>query len=161
MSYVNAIRPSLNCGLFLNRIQFLRAQCWQRWNNWHFYPKVADFASCQINIRLIRISLVSFQIFENFKIIKKYLELHQSVNAQVKCYLQHKLPQVNFSSKFVWDAYHMRHMYHVDLKKRGDLGNSLVLLGVTLLLHVAHWVSRAPPHNTLPAFLNLNGTSKN
>ena len=23
--------------------------------------------------------------------------------------------------------------------------------------HVAQWVSRAPPHNSLPAFLNLNG----
>ena len=36
---------------------------------------------------------------------------------------------------------------------------SLVLLEVTPLLHVAQWVSRAPPHHTLPAFLNLSGKS--
>ena len=48
-------------------------------------------------------------------------------------------------------------IYHQDLKKQGDLRNSLVLLGVTVLWHVAQWVSRAPPHHTLPAFLNLNG----
>ena len=36
--------------------------------------------------------------------------------------------------------------------------NSLVLLGVALLWHVAQWVSRAPPHHTIAAFLNLNGT---
>ena len=35
----------------------------------------------------------------------------------------------------------------------------MVLLGVTLLWHVAQWVSRAPPHHTLPSLLNLNGTS--
>ena len=35
--------------------------------------------------------------------------------------------------------------------------NSLVLLGVTPLWHVAQWVSRAPPHHTLPAFRNHNG----
>ena len=35
--------------------------------------------------------------------------------------------------------------------------NSLVLLGVTLLWHMAQWVSRAPSHHTLPSFLNLNG----
>ena len=45
-----------------------------------------------------------------------------------------------------------------DLKKQGDLRNSLVLLGVTPSWQVAQWVSRAPPHHTLPAFLNLNGT---
>ena len=50
--------------------------------------------------------------------------------------------------------------YHYDLKKQGDLRNSLVLLGVTLLWHVAQWVSRAPPHHTLSAFLNLNGRCK-
>ena len=33
----------------------------------------------------------------------------------------------------------------------------MVLPGVTALWHVAQWVSRAPPHNALPAFLNLNG----
>ena len=48
-------------------------------------------------------------------------------------------------------------MYQKDLKKQGVLRNSLVLPGVTLLWHVAHWVSRAPPHHALPAFLNLNG----
>ena len=42
-------------------------------------------------------------------------------------------------------------------EKQGDLRNSLVLLGVTLLRHVAQWVSRAPQHHTLPAILNLNG----
>ena len=47
---------------------------------------------------------------------------------------------------------------HLDLKKQGDLRNSLVLLGVTQLWHVAQWVSRAPPHYTLPAFQNLNGS---
>ena len=36
--------------------------------------------------------------------------------------------------------------------------NSFGLLGLTPLWHVAQWVSRAPPHNTLPAFLNLNGS---
>ena len=36
-------------------------------------------------------------------------------------------------------------LYHWDLKKRGDLRN------------MAQWVSRAPPHHTLPAFLNFNG----
>ena len=36
--------------------------------------------------------------------------------------------------------------------------NSLVLLGVTQLWHVAQWFSRAQPHHTLPAFPNLNGT---
>ena len=35
--------------------------------------------------------------------------------------------------------------------------NSLVLLGVTPLWHVAQRVSRALPYHTLPAFLNLNG----
>ena len=38
-----------------------------------------------------------------------------------------------------------------------QLRNSLVLLGVVELWHVAQWVSCAPPHNTLPAFLNLSG----
>ena len=37
--------------------------------------------------------------------------------------------------------------------------NSLVLLGITPLSHVAQRVSLAPPHNTLPAFINLNGSS--
>ena len=31
------------------------------------------------------------------------------------------------------------------------------MLGVTPLWNGAQWVSRAPPHNTFPAFLNLNG----
>ena len=48
-------------------------------------------------------------------------------------------------------------LYHWDLKKQGDSRNSLVLLGVTPSWHVAQWVSRAPTHHTLPAFLNLNG----
>ena len=47
--------------------------------------------------------------------------------------------------------------YHEDLKKRGYLENSFVLVGVTPLWHVAQLVSRAPPHHTLPAFINLNG----
>ena len=34
----------------------------------------------------------------------------------------------------------------------------MVLQGVIQLWHVAQWVSGAPPHHTLPAFLNLNGT---
>ena len=46
----------------------------------------------------------------------------------------------------------------LDLKKQGDLWNSLILQGVTPSWHVAQLVSRAPPHHTLPAFLNLNGT---
>ena len=45
----------------------------------------------------------------------------------------------------------------IEIKKAGRFENSLVLLGVTSLWHFAHWVSRAPPDNTLPAFLNLNG----
>ena len=43
-------------------------------------------------------------------------------------------------------------------KKQGDLRDSLVSLGVTPLWHMAQWVFRAPPHNTLPAFQNLNGS---
>ena len=49
-------------------------------------------------------------------------------------------------------------LYHWDLKKRGDLRKSLVLLGVSQLRYVSQWVSRAPEHYTFPAFLNLNGT---
>ena len=45
-------------------------------------------------------------------------------------------------------------IYHKDLEKQGDLGDCFVT--VTPLLHVAQWVSRAPPHHTLSAFLNLN-----
>ena len=37
--------------------------------------------------------------------------------------------------------------------------HSLFLPGVTPLCHVAQSVSRAPPPNTLPAFLNLYGTT--
>ena len=48
--------------------------------------------------------------------------------------------------------------YHSDLKNRDDLTNSLVLLGVTPLWQVAQWVSRVPPHHTLSASPNLNGT---
>ena len=48
-------------------------------------------------------------------------------------------------------------MYHWDLKKTGRFVNSLVWLGITRLWHVAQRVSLAPPHNTLLAFLNLNG----
>ena len=45
--------------------------------------------------------------------------------------------------------------YNVDLNtQQGDLRNSLVLLGVTLL-HFAQWGSCAPPHLTHSAFLNL------
>ena len=43
-------------------------------------------------------------------------------------------------------------------KKQGDLRNSLVLLGVTPMWFVAQWVSRAPPHHTLPPFLNNNSS---
>ena len=39
-----------------------------------------------------------------------------------------------------------------------NLRNSLALLGVTALWHVAQWVSRTPPHHTLPAFVNFNGS---
>ena len=48
---------------------------------------------------------------------------------------------------------------HVQLrsKKAGGFVKSLVLLGVIPLWHVATWVSFAPPHHTLPAFLNLSG----
>ena len=46
---------------------------------------------------------------------------------------------------------------HWDIKKQGDLRNYLVLQGVTPFWQVAQWVSRAPPHHTLPAFLDLNG----
>ena len=38
------------------------------------------------------------------------------------------------------------------------MGNSLVLPGLTPLWRVAQWVSRVPPHDTLLAFLDLNGT---
>ena len=41
-------------------------------------------------------------------------------------------------------------------KKAGRFEKLLGLLEVTRLWHVAHWVSRAPPHHALPAFLNLN-----
>ena len=37
---------------------------------------------------------------------------------------------------------------------------SLVLQGLTPLWHAAQWVSRAPPHHTISAFLNLVGTLK-
>ena len=46
-------------------------------------------------------------------------------------------------------------------KKRGDLRNSLILLGFTSFWHLAQWVSRASPHHVLPAFLNLNGKKYN
>ena len=46
----------------------------------------------------------------------------------------------------------------IKIWKKEDLRNSLVLIGVTPLWHVAKWVSRAPPHRTLPTFLNLNVT---
>ena len=51
----------------------------------------------------------------------------------------------------------LNNSFHEDLKKRGDLRNSLVLLGVTPLWHVAQWVARAPPHHSVPAFLNPHG----
>ena len=47
--------------------------------------------------------------------------------------------------------------YLKDLEKQGDLRDCFFLLTVTPLWHVAQWVSRAPPHHTLPAFRNLNG----
>ena len=49
-------------------------------------------------------------------------------------------------------------IYHEDLEKQADLRDSFVLVGVTPLWLVAQWVSRAPLHRTLPAFLYLNGT---
>ena len=52
---------------------------------------------------------------------------------------------------FSWQTLHVIH--HLDLKMQEDLRNSLVLLGVTPLWHVAQWVSHAPPHisfNTSP-----------
>ena len=48
-------------------------------------------------------------------------------------------------------------IYHKDLEKQEILRDCSVLVTVTRLWHVAQWVSRAPPHHTLPAFLNLNG----
>ena len=50
--------------------------------------------------------------------------------------------------------------YYSKLKKQKDFKHSLVLLGVTPLWHTALRVSGAPPHHTLPAFLNLNGRIK-
>ena len=64
---------------------------------------------------------------------------------------------VKFLVKNSWFA---SENYNKDLQKQGDLRNSLVLLGVTPLWHVAQWVSCAPPHHTLPASLSLNGISK-
>ena len=49
--------------------------------------------------------------------------------------------------------------YHWDLKKQEDL-RKLVLIGITSLWHATQWVSRAPPHHTLAAFLNLNGMKR-
>ena len=46
-------------------------------------------------------------------------------------------------------------------KNKRNLRNSLDLVGVALIWHVAHWVSRAPPYHTLPVLLNLADTSKN
>ena len=51
-----------------------------------------------------------------------------------------------------------RFHYNWDLKKREDLRNSLVLLKVTVLWHVARWVSCVPPHDTLPALLDFKGS---
>ena len=48
--------------------------------------------------------------------------------------------------------------YNKDLEKQRDLRDCLGLVAVTQLWHMAQWVSRAPSHHTLPAFLNLNGT---
>ena len=47
--------------------------------------------------------------------------------------------------------------YHWDLEKQGDLRDCFLLLTVTQLWNVAQGVSRAPPYQTLPAFLNPNG----
>ena len=52
---------------------------------------------------------------------------------------------------------YMKINYNLDLKNQEDLRNSLFLLGVTPLWHVAQWVSRATTHHSLPAFLYLNG----
>ena len=51
-------------------------------------------------------------------------------------------------------------IYHKELEKQGDLKHCFVLLTVTLLWPVAQWLSRAPPHHTLPAFLNLNSRTR-
>ena len=48
-------------------------------------------------------------------------------------------------------------LYYKDLEKQEDLRDCFVLLTVTQLWAVTKWVSRAPPHHNLPAFLNLNG----
>ena len=53
---------------------------------------------------------------------------------------------------FRWIAYFIL----LSSKQAGRSRNSLVLLGVTSLWQVALWLSRAPPHHTVPAFLNLN-----
>ena len=47
--------------------------------------------------------------------------------------------------------------YHKDLEKQEGLRDCSVLVTIPPLWHVAQWVSRAPPHHTLPAFLNLDG----
>ena len=47
--------------------------------------------------------------------------------------------------------------YTIRILKSGEIWETPWLLGVTLLWHVAQWVSLAPLHHTLPAFLNLNG----
>ena len=65
------------------------------------------------------------------------------------------LVQYQYQLLFINDNYET---YHKGLEKQEDLKASFVLQGVTPLLHVAQWDSRAPPHHTLPAFLNLNGT---
>ena len=46
-------------------------------------------------------------------------------------------------------------------KKQEDFRNSLFLLWVTTLWHMAQRISRAPPHHTLPVFLNRNGMFEN
>ena len=47
-------------------------------------------------------------------------------------------------------------LYHLDKKKQGDFRKFLCLLALAPLWYVAQWAFRAPPHHTLPAFLNLN-----
>ena len=54
----------------------------------------------------------------------------------------------------------LKNAYRWVLEKQEDLRKCSLLVTVTPLWHVAQWVSRAPQHHTLPAFLNLDGKKK-
>ena len=71
--------------------------------------------------------------------------------------------QVSFFSKFflsyfLWRYEIPRLFLPLRPKKAGRIEKSLVLQEVILLWHLAKWVSRAPPHHTLSAFLDLNSS---